>query len=309
MIDILRVASWLGILAVVFIPLERVFGVRSQRVLRQGIGTDLCYYFLSSLLPGLLLAAPLGVLAWCAHRAVPASLHAATAALPLWATVLFSLVASEAGYYWYHRMSHTVPFLWRFHSIHHSASEVDFLVNTRAHPVDMMLGRFCGLAPLYLLGVGGPLGTSGSVVPTVVALTGMVWSFFIHANLRWRFGPLEWLVSTPAFHHWHHTLAASGTCNYASTLPVLDRIFGTYRLPRSDWPARYGIDAVLPNSLAAQLAYPFSPVSAPGRAMPTRSHPASHRRRRNCDALCNDRPYLAQGTHRQYGPSRPVIRE
>src|SRR5271155_2745618 len=80
-------AVWLIILVVIFVPLERVFAVHPQKVLRKGIVTDLGYYFLSSLLPALLLGAPLGLLAWVVHQAVPSGVHAATAALPLWARV------------------------------------------------------------------------------------------------------------------------------------------------------------------------------------------------------------------------------
>jgi sterol desaturase/sphingolipid hydroxylase (fatty acid hydroxylase superfamily) len=179
------------------------------------------------------------------------------------------LVAGEIGYYWGHRWSHEIPFLWRFHSIHHSAGEVDFLVNTRAHPLDMVFGRFCGLVPLYVLGLGGPAATSGSLVPVVVTLIGTVWGFFIHANLRWRFGPLEWLVSTPAFHHWHHTLNGPINRNYSSTLPWLDRIFGTHHLPR-EWPDEYGIKAKVPDSLVEQLAYPLQGTQPPTTVSPER---------------------------------------
>ncbi len=83
----------------------------------------------------------------------------------------------------------------------------------------MVFGRFCGLVPIYVLGLGGPVGPSGSLVPVLVALIGMVWGFFIHANLRWRFGPLEWLISTPAFHHWHHTEPAPSTATTPPRCP------------------------------------------------------------------------------------------
>src|SRR5271165_6269289 len=90
-----RPSVWLMILVVIFVPLERVFAVHPQKVLRKGIVTDLGYYFLSSLLPALLLAAPLGLLAWVVHQAVPSGILAATAALPLWARVVYGLVAGE----------------------------------------------------------------------------------------------------------------------------------------------------------------------------------------------------------------------
>ena len=95
----------------------------------------------------------------------------------------------------------------------------------------MVFGRLCGLVPIYLLGLGGPTGPEGTTVPVVVALIGSVWGYFIHANLRWRFGPLEWLVSTPMFHHWHHTRSGPINRNYASTLPWFDWIFGSLYLP------------------------------------------------------------------------------
>jgi sterol desaturase/sphingolipid hydroxylase (fatty acid hydroxylase superfamily) len=251
-----RPSVWLMILVVIFVPLERVFAVHPQRVLRKGIVTDLCYYFLSSLLPAMLLGAPLGVLAWVVHQAVPHGILARSAALPLWARVFSGLVAGEIGYYWGH--------LWRFHSIHHSAEEVDFLVSSRAHPVDMVFGRLCSMVPIYVLGLGGPGALAGSQVPVLVALIGIVWGFFIHANLRWRFGPLEWLISTPAFHHWHHTLKGPINRNYASTLPWLDWIFRTHYLPSDAWPEAYGIKAEMPESLVEQLAYPlFTQLSEP----------------------------------------------
>ncbi len=257
LMTILRLSAWLTVLVVIFVPLERLFAARPQKILRKGIVNDLGYYFLSGLLPALLLSVPVSLLAWAVHHAVPGGILAATAVWPLWARLFLGLMAGETGYYWGHRWSHEIPFLWRFHSIHHSAEEVDFLVNSRAHPVDMVFGRFCGLVPIYVLGLGGPVGTAGSVVPVLVTLIGTVWGFFIHANLRWRFGPLEWLISTPAFHHWHHTLNGPINRNYASTLPWLDWIFGTRYLPRDAWPAAYGIEAKLPDSLAGQLAYPL----------------------------------------------------
>src|SRR5262245_35058987 len=133
LLEVLRVSLWLAILVAVFVPLERLFAVRPQKVLRKAILVDLGYYFLSSLLPALLLSAPVALLALGVQRLLPESFLTATSAWPFWAKAIAALVASEFGYYWGHRMTHEVPFLWRFHSIHHSAEHVDFLVNSRAH--------------------------------------------------------------------------------------------------------------------------------------------------------------------------------
>ena len=92
----------------------------------------------------------------------------------------------------------------------------------------------------------------------LVVLSGTVWGFFIHANVRWRFGPLEWLIATPAFHHWHYSRVEHTNRNYALMLPLLDRLFGTLYLPQR-WPSDYGLEAALPTTLGAQLIGPLRP--------------------------------------------------
>jgi sterol desaturase/sphingolipid hydroxylase (fatty acid hydroxylase superfamily) len=256
LITILHLSLWLAILVLIFVPLERLFAAHPQKILRKGIGADLGYYFITSLLPAAVLSGPIGLLAWMIHRAVPNSFLEITASWPLWLQTIAALIASEVGYYWAHRLSHQIPFLWRFHSIHHSAEHVDFLVNTRAHPNDFDFSRFCALVPVYVLGLGSPQTHGGSLVPVIATLITTSWGFFIHANIRWRLGPLEWLISTPAFHHWHHTLSGPINRNYSSTLPWLDRIFGTHYLPK-EWPTAYGIEDKLPDSLMDQFFYPL----------------------------------------------------
>jgi sterol desaturase/sphingolipid hydroxylase (fatty acid hydroxylase superfamily) len=258
--EVFRLSLWLMALVVVFVPLERLFAVQPHRILRKETLTDLCYYFLNSLLPILLLGALMGPLARVLRTVVPGGLLEATAALPLWARLLAALVVGEVGYYWSHRLCHVVPFLWRFHAIHHSAEEMDFLVNSRAHPVDMVFSRFCALVPMYALGLSGPLAPGGTAVPVAVTLFGTAWGFFIHANLRWRFGPLEWLITTPAFHHWHHTRTGPVNRNYSSMLPWIDWIFGSLYLP-ARFPEDYGIKEKMPDALVDQLVHPLFPAA------------------------------------------------
>jgi sterol desaturase/sphingolipid hydroxylase (fatty acid hydroxylase superfamily) len=72
----------------------------------------------------------------------------------------------------------------------------------------------------------------GTMIATLLMLLVTFWGFFIHANVRWRFGPLEWLIATPAFHLWHHTLSGPRDRNFASMPPCWDWLFGTSYLPR-----------------------------------------------------------------------------
>ena len=91
------------------------------------------------------------------------------------------------------------------------------------------------------------------MIATLLMLLVTFWGFFIHANVRWRFGPLEWLIATPAFHLWHHTLSGPRDRNFASMLPCWDWLFGTSYLP-NELPKDYGID---------------EPLAATNRARPT----------------------------------------
>jgi sterol desaturase/sphingolipid hydroxylase (fatty acid hydroxylase superfamily) len=262
-LSLIRLWVWLLLLAVVFLPLERLFAIQPRKIFSKSLASDLGFYVLNGLLPNLLLAVPLTLIAYVAYHFVPWRLHAAIAAWPLWLRGLAAFVVGDLGFYWGHRWAHEIPFLWRFHAIHHSPKQVYFLISARAHPVDFVFIRLCGMIPVYILGLGAPQSVQGTLVATMIMLVVTVWGFFIHANIRWRLGPLEWLLSTPAFHHWHHTLAEPRDRNYASMLPWMDRLFGTHYLPRRHWPSAYGIEAKLPDSLAGQLMYPFHPPSPP----------------------------------------------
>ncbi|MES2263754.1 MAG: sterol desaturase family protein [Pseudomonadota bacterium] len=258
-LDFFRLCVWLLLLMAMFIPLERLCARRRQQVFRPGFGTDLAYYFLNSLLPKILLALPLSMLAMALHRFAPGELYARVAQWPLYLRFSAALIVGELGAYWGHRWSHEIPLLWRFHAIHHGAEQMDWLVNTRAHPLDMAFTRLCGLIPLYALGLAQPAGDAVDAMPLLYAVAGTVWGFFIHANVRWRFGLLEWLIATPAFHHWHHVRDGAGPINrnYAAMLPCVDKLFGTLHLPGRRWPARYGIDPPVSGSMPEQLLQPF----------------------------------------------------
>ena len=266
-LDMARLSAWLLALAVIFLPLERLMAVHPRKFFCKSLASDIGFFFISGLIPGLLLAPPMALVAMAAHSVVPYSVHAAVASLPVWARALAALVVGEIGFYWGHRWSHEIPFLWRFHSVHHNPDQVYFLISARAQPIDNVFTRLCGFVPIYVLGIATPLTPSGGTVSALLVLALTMWGFFIHANVRWRLGPLEWLISTPAFHHWHHTLAESRDRNFAPMLPCIDWIFGTFYLPRNKWPAAYGIERKLPESMGAQLVYPLR-ASPPQPSLP-----------------------------------------
>lgn len=257
LLTMLRLSLWLLLLAVIFLPLERLLALQPrQKIFQKATAVDIGYFFLNGFIPGILLSVPLGFAAWGARLAIPSGYYEVVSALPLWLRVLVGLVVGEIGFYWGHRWAHEIPLLWRFHSIHHSVKDLYFLVSSHAHPIDNVFIRLCGLIPAIILGVASPLDASGGIVSLLIVLIATMWGFFIHANLRLRLGPLEWVISTPAFHHWHHTLDEPLNRNYASMLPCMDMLFGTYYLPRH-LPPKYGIEKKLPASLTGQLLFPF----------------------------------------------------
>jgi sterol desaturase/sphingolipid hydroxylase (fatty acid hydroxylase superfamily) len=172
-------------------------------------------------------------------------------AQPKWVQVVELLVAADFLGYLAHRFFHGRR-LWRFHAIHHSAEDLDWLSATRVHPVNEIGNRVLQVVPLYLLGFRGE--ALAALVPILT-----FWALLVHANLRWDFGPLRYLIASPTFHRWHHTSQQEGLDrNFAGLFPWIDAIFGTLYLPRGRQPERFGIDGErVPQGLVKQLAYPF----------------------------------------------------
>jgi sterol desaturase/sphingolipid hydroxylase (fatty acid hydroxylase superfamily) len=254
LIELLRLVVWLAMLLVVFVPLERALAVRRQRVFRDGFATDLALYFLNSLLPAMLLTLPMALLALVARHLLPAWWLPAVGGLPLWLRMALAFGIGEIGFYWGHRWSHEWRWMWRFHRVHHTPEALDWLINTRAHPFDIIFTRLCGLVPLYMIGLAAP-SPDGSTPALLVIVIGTFWGFFIHANIRVRLGQLEHLIATPRFHHWHHVRSGPINRNYAAMLPLLDRLFATLHLPRRDWPEIYGVDPAAETPALQALAH------------------------------------------------------
>jgi sterol desaturase/sphingolipid hydroxylase (fatty acid hydroxylase superfamily) len=254
------------LLALLFVPMERIWSLHPQKVFRAGWKTDVVHFAVNNLLTTAGLVVAVVVAGGALHAAVPAAVRDGIAGQPLWLQAVEALLFAEVLQYWAHRASHTVPVLWRFHKVHHSIAELDWLAAARLHPVDQAFSRACVVVPLFALGF-----TRGTFGALLVVFT--VQAIFIHANVRFTFGPLRSVLATPEFHHWHHSADPRAyNSNFAGELPVLDRIFGTLHLPARDgsegsrWPDAYGIAEPVPTGYLRQLSWPFhrAPVSGTG---------------------------------------------
>jgi lathosterol oxidase len=238
----------------VFVPLERVFARREdQPVFRPGWRTDLTYFFVSALLvqvTTLLTLRPAMVFFdWARQPAVTAWVQSR----PFAAQFAGILVLTDLMQYGIHRLFHAVPALWRFHAVHHSAEQMDWLAGSRLHLVDVAVTRGLTYVPIYVFGF------SEAPLFAYIAFVS-VQATFIHANVRFEFGPLRFLLATPQFHHWHHAAEREAVDkNFAVHLPVIDRLFGTYYQPAGRWPAAYGIAGGerMPDGYWRQLVYPL----------------------------------------------------
>ena len=178
--------------------------------------------------------------------------HGPLSVLPLSLQAVLFMVAADFMMYWLHRMLHGGGF-WKYHAIHHSSEDVDWISAARFHPVNLLLGTIGVDVVLLLAGIS----------PNVMLWLGplnIFHSAFVHANLNWDLGPFKYVIATPMFHRWHHTaLEDGGNTNFAGTFPVWDILFGTFRMPKNRLPAHYGIDdqSSFPTGIAGQLAHPF----------------------------------------------------
>ena len=177
--------------------------------------------------------------------------HGPLSELPLWAQALLFLVLSDFMLYWLHRLFHGGG-LWKYHAVHHSSEELDWISAARFHPVNIFLGSVATDVVLLLAGIS----------PNVLVFLGpftVAHSAFVHANLNWTLGPFKYVLATPVFHRWHHTgLEEGGNTNFAGTFPLWDLLFGTFRMPEGRLPGTYGKDeAAMPSEIGGQLAFPF----------------------------------------------------
>jgi sterol desaturase/sphingolipid hydroxylase (fatty acid hydroxylase superfamily) len=250
----------LPVLALLFAWLERIRPLVRQRP--RPSDTDLAYY-LSSPCFDLLSrgAAALCMAAWATLAGTQQQSALLSGFGPvveqprglIWVEMLLLL---ELLAYGSHRLFHSVPFLWRFHAVHHSSTRMGWLSAVRRHPFNDLVSHCLNATVLFALGF--PIDVAMQVLPLIA-----MHALLTHSNLDWRFGKLSSVLVSPIYHRFHHTLPhEAGDKNFAALFPVIDKLFGTYHLPKQA-PGVLGVEGdAMPPDFIGQLAYPFAAGAA-----------------------------------------------
>ncbi len=244
------------LLFVLVVPFEKLFPRHRQRIRRPGVGTDIAHALAQpfAIVVGTAVAVVVGLvsLAWLPGLA----LRPLVAVIPPVPRLLLGVVLFDFVVYWAHRWSHEVPFLWRFHAVHHSTRHLDWISGFRNHPVDGAL-----IAPpfLFLVAAGFQPEVAGALAVVQFAV-----GLFLHANVRWRLRPLQRIVVTPELHHWHHAdEPGAHNTNYSVFLPLWDIVFATFYAPADRRPQVSGVPPPLPDGLIEQWRHPLRGLHGP----------------------------------------------
>jgi sterol desaturase/sphingolipid hydroxylase (fatty acid hydroxylase superfamily) len=239
----------------VFVAIEKLFPLyRDQTVFRPEWQTDLKHFAVNHFLVGLVLLTVNFTIHHGFAWLVSHDFQLAVQRIWFVPQLLLCILVADLAQYWTHRAYHEIPFLWKFHAVHHSAKTMDWLAGSRQHVAEIVFTRVCVLAPLFVLGF------SEAVINTYIIVVGFQ-AVLNHANVHLPWGPLKYLIVTPDFHHWHHSSDDEAIDrNYAAHYSFLDHLFGTaVKVPaHKPLPARYGVVGdYMPDGWRAQQAFPF----------------------------------------------------
>jgi sterol desaturase/sphingolipid hydroxylase (fatty acid hydroxylase superfamily) len=162
-------------------------------------------------------------------------------------------MASNGFYYWLHRAQHRIPWLWRFHRVHHSITEMSATSSYHHFTEDLFQFTAVTVPMAFLLGVEqGP-------VPWIVLTVASTHAYFVHSSANINIGPLRYVIGDNRFHRIHHSLEARHfNRNFGTITPLWDVLFGTAWFPKADeWPKVGLADVPEPTTMRDYLLMPF----------------------------------------------------
>lgn len=185
--------------------------------------------------------------------------------VPFWFGFAIIAVADDLTQYWYHRLHHEIPWLWRFHRTHHSASYMGMAMASRQNVLyTVMFSQTYVTITLVFLGLGFPALVVRGIksIITLAAHSSIKWDkpFYTYKALHPVAWVLERVISTPATHHAHHADANDGVGHYKGNFGNMfffwDIIFGTALITRQ-YPSGYGVKHYFKEEWYAQFLWPI----------------------------------------------------
>jgi sterol desaturase/sphingolipid hydroxylase (fatty acid hydroxylase superfamily) len=245
-------------IVIAFLVLWLLFGIlewlyplkKEQKHFRQGWLTDVAHFFFNHILVNIGTYIVAAFLYIFFRDAISPALQLAVRSQPDVLQFAEAFFIAQIAFYAVHRLAHTVPWLWRFHVIHHSSVELDWLASARLHPVEMIVINIAVGIPLLLLGFTRE--TFG-----IYLVFSAILPILNHSNTKFQFPILDRIIATPNFHHWHHSNDLVARDKNFSGFPIIDLLFGTYYVPKDQMPKIYGVDEIIPQTYWQQLLYPF----------------------------------------------------
>lgn len=236
------------------ILMQRLFpATLNQKIFRKGLRLDFAYWLFTHIITIKVItfsAVFVLTLISLVNPKTMAMIDATTSEHVTGLNVIFALILLDFCGYWIHRLTHHER-LWKFHAIHHSSAEIDWLSSTRFHPLESIAVVVIGFNICILAGFG---------IQTIGAAIGLrgLYGYIVHANLTWNYGPLGYIIASPYFHRWHHAKdKAALDKNFAGVFSLWDFIFGTAYMPKKLQPQNFGISQDIGNNLWQHITYPF----------------------------------------------------
>ena len=173
---------------------------------------------------------------------------------PVYLQMLLMMLLADGLRYWLHRWAHEWEPLWRFHAVHHSPHRLYWLNVGRFHPIDKGLQLLLDTLPFLMLGVQHEV---LALYVVCYAING----FFQHSNVDVHLGFLNYLISGPELHRWHHSMVKEeSNHNYGNNLIIWDWVFGTWYLPATREVQELGlVNRAYPWTFLEQMTIPFTP--------------------------------------------------
>jgi len=259
-LDFTSYVTWLIIVSLFCLILERIIQWRKQKLLRPQLFQDILWlafngYYLA------VVFAPLFI--YTSHFVGDLFSQLGFSGLedinllnaqPFWIQFIVLLVLQDIIEWSVHNALHRIPILWEFHKVHHSIHNMDWIGNFRFHWMEVLIYKPAKYIPLAILGFTYEPLLAVAVFATLVG-------HLNHSNVPFDYGPLKYIFNSPKMHIWHHdtVLHLKSGQNFGIVLSIWDWLFKTSYMPEGQ-PDKLGFegDEKFPDNILLRFIYPVS---------------------------------------------------